>query len=48
AVFRVLAARLGGRGGGKPERAEGRVTGAVTDWAAVVADVLDQGRGPVA
>nr|MDQ3368051.1 DHHA1 domain-containing protein [Myxococcota bacterium] len=48
AVFRQLAARLGGRGGGKPERAEGRVTGAITDWAAVVADVLDREREPAA
>jgi alanyl-tRNA synthetase len=38
ALWKKLAAKLGGRGGGRPERAEGKVTSPVTDWAAAVAD----------
>ena len=39
ALWKQLAARLGGRGGGRADRAEGRVATAITDWAATVADV---------
>lgn len=38
ALWKKLAARLGGRGGGRPERAEGKLTSPVADWAAAVAD----------
>ena len=38
ALWKKLAARLGGRGGGRPERAEGKLTQPVTDWTASVAD----------
>ncbi|MCX5741774.1 MAG: hypothetical protein NT062_04650 [Proteobacteria bacterium] len=36
ALYKQLAARLGGRGGGKPERAEGRLAAPIGDWAALV------------
>jgi alanyl-tRNA synthetase len=36
ALWKQLAARLGGRGGGRADRAEGRLAGQVTDWAALV------------
>jgi alanyl-tRNA synthetase len=39
ALWKRLAARLGGRGGGRAERAEGKLTTPVADWAAAVADV---------
>jgi alanyl-tRNA synthetase len=39
ALWKKLAARLGGRGGGRPERAEGKLTTPVADWPAAVADV---------
>ena len=39
ALWKRLAAKLGGRGGGRPERAEGKLTTPVADWAAAVADV---------
>src|SRR5262249_33834680 len=38
ALWKRLAARLGGRGGGRPERAEGKLATAVADWPAAVAD----------
>jgi alanyl-tRNA synthetase len=38
ALWKELAARLGGRGGGRAERAEGRLASPVADWAAAVAD----------
>ena len=40
ALFKQLAARVGGRGGGKAERAEGRLTGAVADWPALVSELV--------
>jgi alanyl-tRNA synthetase len=39
ALWKRLAAKLGGRGGGRPERAEGKLTTPVADWAEAVADV---------
>ena len=41
ALWKQLAARLGGRGGGKPERAEGRLSAPVADWPALIADLVD-------
>lgn len=38
ALWKRLAARLGGRGGGRPERAEGKLATAISDWPAAVAD----------
>jgi alanyl-tRNA synthetase len=40
AVWKQLAARFGGRGGGRPDRAEGRLAQAVTEWAATVSALL--------
>jgi alanyl-tRNA synthetase len=40
AVWKQLAAQLGGRGGGRADRAEGRLTQAVSDWAATVSALL--------
>ena len=40
ALFKQLAARAGGRGGGKPERAEGRLTGPVADWPGLVGELV--------
>jgi len=40
ALFKQLAARAGGRGGGKPERAEGRLASPVADWPALVGELL--------
>ena len=40
ALWKRLAAQLGGRGGGRAERAEGRFTTAITDWPAIVAAQL--------
>ena len=39
ALWKQIAARVTGRGGGKPERAEGR-TGAIADWPALVTELL--------
>jgi alanyl-tRNA synthetase len=39
-LWRQLAARVGGRGGGKAERAEGRLTTSITDWPALIAELL--------
>jgi alanyl-tRNA synthetase len=39
ALWKQLAARTGGRGGGKAERAEGR-TGPIADWPALIAELL--------
>ena len=41
ALFKQLSARIGGRGGGKAERAEGRLTTQV-DWPAVVRETLEK------
>lgn len=40
ALWKQLAAKHGGRGGGKAERAEGRVTSPVSDWPALIAELL--------
>jgi alanyl-tRNA synthetase len=40
ALWKQLAARLGGKGGGKPDRAEGRLTTAITDWPATITALL--------
>jgi len=37
ALWKQLAATLGGKGGGRADRADGRLTTAVTDWPATVA-----------
>jgi alanyl-tRNA synthetase len=39
ALWKLLAARIGGRGGGKAERAEGR-TGPIADWPALIAELV--------
>lgn len=39
ALWKQLAARLGGRGGGRADRAEGRITSAIADWSATVGDL---------
>ncbi len=39
ALWKQLVARMGGRGGGKAERAEGRLATPVTDWPALIADL---------
>jgi alanyl-tRNA synthetase len=39
ALWKRLAAKLGGRGGGRAERAEGKLATPVIDWPAAVADV---------
>ncbi|MBA3398256.1 MAG: alanyl-tRNA editing protein [Deltaproteobacteria bacterium] len=36
ALWKQIAARAGGRGGGKPDRAEGRLTMPVADWPALI------------
>ncbi|HET9626372.1 MAG TPA: alanine--tRNA ligase-related protein [Kofleriaceae bacterium] len=40
ATWKQLAAQLGGKGGGRAERAEGRITAPVADWAATVSAIL--------
>jgi alanyl-tRNA synthetase len=40
ALWKRLAARLGGRGGGKADRADGRLANPVDDWAGVVGALL--------
>jgi alanyl-tRNA synthetase len=39
ALWKRLAAKHGGRGGGRADRADGRLTTAVTDWPAMVTDI---------
>lgn len=39
ALWKRLAAKLGGRGGGRADRAEGRIATPIADWPAAVADV---------
>jgi alanyl-tRNA synthetase len=39
ALWKRLAAKYGGRGGGRADRADGRLATPVTDWPAMVADV---------
>jgi alanyl-tRNA synthetase len=40
ALWKQLQAKLGGRGGGRAERAEGRLGSAPADWTALVAELL--------
>lgn len=40
ALWKKIAAKVGGRGGGRADRAEGRVPSRVTDWAALLAELL--------
>ena len=40
ALWKQVAARGGGRGGGKADRAEGRLTAPIADWSAFIADLL--------
>lgn len=40
ALFKRLIQRTAGRGGGKPDRAEGRIAAPIADWATLVSDVL--------
>ena len=39
ALWKQLAARAGGRGGGRADRAEGRLASPITDWATLVAEL---------
>lgn len=39
AMWKTLAARVGGRGGGRADRAEGRLTSAIADWPALIAEL---------
>lgn len=39
ALWKQLAARCGGRGGGKADRAEGRLTSPIADWTALIAEL---------
>ena len=39
-LWKQLAARLGGRGGGRADRAEGRLTGPIGDWNRLVDELL--------
>jgi alanyl-tRNA synthetase len=39
ALWKQLAAKLGGRGGGRADRAEGRLATPVTDWPALIASL---------
>jgi alanyl-tRNA synthetase len=41
ALWKRLAARHGGRGGGRPDRADGRLATPVADWTVAVADVTE-------
>ncbi|HEX4449502.1 MAG TPA: hypothetical protein VH143_01475 [Kofleriaceae bacterium] len=40
ALWKQLAAKLGGRGGGKADRADGRLANPIDDWASVVGAML--------
>ncbi len=40
ALWKQIAAKVGGRGGGRADRAEGRVPTRVTEWAQLIADSL--------
>jgi alanyl-tRNA synthetase len=40
ALWKLLAARYGGRGGGKPDQAQGRLAANVAEWSTVIAELL--------
>lgn len=40
ALWKLLAARYTGRGGGKPDQAQGRLAANVTEWSTVIAELL--------
>ena len=40
ALWKKLAAQAGGRGGGRADRAEGRIATRIDDWSAVIAPLL--------
>jgi alanyl-tRNA synthetase len=40
ALWKQIAARCGGRGGGRADRAEGRIPAALPDWPALVAELI--------
>lgn len=40
ALWKRLAARLGGRGGGRADRADGRLAQPVADWPAIIAELI--------
>lgn len=45
ALWKQLAAKTGGRGGGRAERAEGRLATRIADWPALVAELLPISAG---
>ncbi|HEX7702686.1 MAG TPA: alanyl-tRNA editing protein [Kofleriaceae bacterium] len=40
ALWKLLAARYGGRGGGKPDQAQGRLAANVAEWSTVIGELL--------
>jgi alanyl-tRNA synthetase len=40
ALWKKLAAAAGGRGGGRADRAEGRLAGAIADWPGTIRELL--------
>ena len=40
ALFKQLSARHGGRGGGKPDQAQGRLAANLTDWPALISELI--------
>jgi alanyl-tRNA synthetase len=40
ALWKQLAAKLGGRGGGRADRADGRLAAPVADWPATIASLI--------
>jgi alanyl-tRNA synthetase len=44
ALWKQLAARLGGKGGGRADRAEGRLAATVEDWAALIHELRERGH----
>jgi hypothetical protein len=39
-LWKQLAARAGGRGGGRADRAEGRLAQASADWPALISELI--------